>query len=68
MEGEKKSNHLLQEARDVVLAAGRPGERGAVVHQLSRHDERVSPRQFAIISLTIVVDSEAGGETEQTID
>ena len=54
--------HSLQEASDVVLAAGGPGKGGTVVHQLSRHDEGVSPRQLAVIALTIMVDSKTGRE------
>lgn len=50
---------LLQEACDVFLGAGGPGERGAVVHQLSGHDERVPPLQLAVIPLTVMMDSKA---------
>lgn len=50
---------LLEEACDVVFGAGGPGERRAVVHQLSGHDERVPPLQLAVIPLTVMMDSKA---------
>jgi len=57
---------LLEEASDVFFGAGGPGERRAVVHQLSGHDERVPPLQLAVIPLTIVIDPEAAQEHQAT--
>lgn len=56
---------LLEEARDVILGAGGPSERGAVVHQLPGHDERVPPFQLAVVPLAVVMDSKAAVKHSQ---
>lgn len=56
---------LLQEACDVLFGAGRPGERGAVVHQLSGHDERVLPFQLAVVPLAVVMNPKAAFKHNQ---
>lgn len=58
---------LLEEARDVILGAGRPGERRAVVHQLSGHDERVPPLKLTVIPLAVMLNSEAAFKHKRTL-
>lgn len=50
---------LLQETGDVLFGAGRPGEGGAVVHELPGHDERVPPLQLAVVALPVVMNPKA---------
>ena len=56
---ESMNSALLEETCDVVLGAGRPSERRAVVHQLSGHDERVPPLQLTVVALAVMMDPKA---------
>lgn len=56
---------LLEEARDVFFGAGRPGERRAVVHELSGHDERVPAFQLAVVALAVVMNPKAAFKHSQ---
>lgn len=58
---------LLQKTCDVFFGAGGPSERRAVVHQLSGHDERVSPLQLTVISLTVMMDPKATFKHQQLV-